>query len=369
VGNPLNVGQTVTMGIISAKGRSTDTGDGSYEDFLQTDAPINHGNSGGALVNMKGELVGINSQILSASDGNIGIGFAIPVNMARRVMDDLRKDGQVHRAQLGVSIQPMTPELAESLGLKDARGAIVSDVTAGSAADRAGIKRGDVLKSFNGQPVQDINSLRNRVAEAGPGSNATVVVQRDGSEKSLTVKLDEAAVSKEARGNESSAPDDKAALGVAVAPLTPELAARVNLPKDAKGVIVRQVNPDGRAADAGIQAGDVILEVNRQPVQSVDELKAALRKSPEQRPTLLLVRFSLYARSRVARSPRASGPVNQSLASGSRRVLPPRAPVGRALYARRARRRRPRSGPSAAGARYHGDSDQSRRKPHRSPPG
>ncbi len=289
VGNPLNVGQTVTMGIISAKGRSTDTGDGSYEDFLQTDAPINHGNSGGALVNMKGELVGINSQILSGSDGNIGIGFAIPVNMARRVMDDLRKDGQVHRAQLGVSIQPMTPELAESLGLKDARGAIVSDVTAGSAAERAGIKRGDVLKSFNGQPVQDINSLRNRVAEAGPGSNATVVVQRDGSEKSLNVKLDEAAVSKEARGTESSAPDDKAALGVAVAPLTPELAARVNLPKDTKGVIVRQVNPDGRAADAGIQAGDVILEVNRQPVQSVDELKAALRKTPEQRPTLLLV--------------------------------------------------------------------------------
>ena len=137
VGNPLGIGQTVTMGIISAKGRSTGSGDGSYEDFLQTDAPINHGNSGGALVNLKGELVGINSQIVSQSDGNIGIGFAIPANMARHVMDDLRKDGRVRRSQLGVSIQPMTSDLADSLGLKEVGGVIVSSVTPDSAADRA----------------------------------------------------------------------------------------------------------------------------------------------------------------------------------------------------------------------------------------
>jgi Do/DeqQ family serine protease len=159
VGNPMGIGQTVTMGIISAKGRSTPgAGDGSYEDFLQTDAPINHGNSGGALVNTKGELIGINSQIISPNDGNIGIGFAIPANMARHVMDQLRTDGKVHRAQLGVTVQAVTSDMAESLGLKEVGGAIVSSVASGSAADRAGIKRGDVIKSFlvarGGGPVR-----------------------------------------------------------------------------------------------------------------------------------------------------------------------------------------------------------------------
>jgi serine protease Do len=289
VGNPLGIGQTVTMGIISAKGRSTGAGDGSYEDFLQTDAPINHGNSGGALVNLKGELVGINSQIVSQSDGNIGIGFAIPANMARHVMDDLRKDGRVRRAQLGVTIQPVTSDLAESLGLKHVSGVIVSSVTADSAADRAGIKRGDVITSFNGQPVQDFNALRNRVADMPPGSNASVAIVRDGSEKTLNVKLDEAAMSRTARDRDSAdGSDDKAALGISVAPLTPELAAQAKLPRNSHGVVVQDVNPDGRAADAGIQAGDIILEVNRQPVQSIEELRAAVRKSSD-RPTLLLV--------------------------------------------------------------------------------
>jgi serine protease Do len=289
VGNPLGIGQTVTMGIISAKGRSTARGDGSYEDFLQTDAPINHGNSGGALVNLKGELVGINSQIVSQSDGNIGIGFAIPANMARHVMDDLRKDGRVRRSQLGVSIQPMTSDLAESLGLKDVSGVIVSSVSPDSAADRAGMKRGDVIKSFNGQAVHDYNALRNRVADMAPGSSATITIVRDGSEKTLNVKLDEAAASKSARERDSAeGSDDKAALGVAVAPLTPELAAQAKLPRNTKGVVVQDVNPDGRAADAGIAAGDIILEVNRQPVQSVEELRAAVRKTTD-RPTLLLV--------------------------------------------------------------------------------
>jgi len=152
VGNPLGVGETVTMGIISAKGRQTDSD--QYQDFIQTDAPINQGNSGGALVNLKGELIGINSQILSPSQGNIGLGFAIPVNMARHVMDDLRKDGHVRRAQLGVTIQPMTSDLAQSLGLKEVGGAIVSSVASGSAAEHAGVKRGDVIKSYNGQQVQ-----------------------------------------------------------------------------------------------------------------------------------------------------------------------------------------------------------------------
>ena len=191
VGNPLGIGQTVTMGIISAKGRSTGAGDGGYEDFLQTDAPINQGNSGGALVNTKGELIGINSQILSTSEGNIGIGFAIPANMARHVMDELRQGGRVRRAQLGVTVQAVTSDMAASLGLKSVGGALVASVAPGSAADRAGIAKGDVIESFNGQAVRDTNSLRNHVAAAEPGSNAAVIILRNGSEKTLMVKLDE----------------------------------------------------------------------------------------------------------------------------------------------------------------------------------
>jgi serine protease Do len=291
VGNPLNVGQTVTMGIISAKGRSTGVGDGSYEDFLQTDAPINHGNSGGALVNMKGELVGINSQILSNSDGNIGIGFAIPANMAKHVMEDLRTKGKVTRGQLGVTVQPLTQDLAAGLGLKETAGAVVSVVTSGSAADRAGVKRGDVIKMFNGQPVHDTNSLRNRVADAGPGATADLVVVRDGTERHLSVKLDEASPEKIARGGgdgDDRGGEDKVALGISVAPLTPELADQVRAPKNLQGLIVEDVTPDGRAADAGIQPGDVIQEANRRPVKSVDDLRAAARNAGD-KPLLLLI--------------------------------------------------------------------------------
>ncbi|MBW8868592.1 MAG: PDZ domain-containing protein, partial [Acidobacteria bacterium] len=281
------------MGIISAKGRSTGVGDGDYEDFLETDAPINHGNSGGALVNTRGELVGINSQILSSNDGNIGIGFAIPANMAKNVMEQLRTKGKVTRSQLGVTVQTVTSDLADSLGLKQAHGAVVSSVAPGSAAERAGVKRGDVIESFNGQAVHDTNTLRNRVAEAGPGSTAELVIVRDGSEKKLSVKLDEANPEKLARGrgdreDDSAAPDDTAALGVSVAPLTPELRDRTRAPKDVQGLVVRDVNPDGRAAAAGIQPGDIIQEVNRQPVKSVDDLRSALKKTTD-KPTLLLV--------------------------------------------------------------------------------
>jgi serine protease Do len=276
VGNPLGIGQTVTMGIVSAKGRSTGVGDGSYEDFLQTDAPINRGNSGGALVNMKGELVGINSQILSTSGGNIGIGFAIPANMARSVMDDLRNTGKVRRSQLGVTVQVVTSEMAESLGLKTVGGAIVSSVTPDSAADRAGVQRNDVIKSINGQAVQDTNTLRNRVAEADPGSTASLVVVRDGSERTLTVKFDEAPAGKSARSEPDA--DDRSALGITVAPA----------PKGKQGVLVESVQPDGRAAEAGLEPGDVIEEVNRKRVETIDDLRAAVRNGSD-RPVLLLI--------------------------------------------------------------------------------
>jgi serine protease Do len=291
VGNPLNIGQTVTMGIISAKGRSTGVGDGSYEDFLQTDAPINHGNSGGALANMKGELIGINSQIVSNSDGNIGIGFAIPSNMARRVMDDLRTKGKVTRAQLGVSVQNVSADMAASLGLKQPGGVIISGVTPGGAAERAGLKRGDVIQSLNGQPVRDVNTLRNRVAETAPDATANLVILRDGAEKQVSARLDELNA-RSARNSESDRqsdePADKTALGVSVAPLTPEIASRLGVPASTKGLVVQDVDPDGRATDAGIRSGDVIQEVNRREVTSVADLRAALRQTVD-RPALLLI--------------------------------------------------------------------------------
>lgn len=291
VGNPLGVGQTVTMGIVSAKGRSTGLGDGSYEDFLQTDAPINQGNSGGALVNTKGELIGINSQILSPSGGNIGIGFAIPANMARHVMTVLRTKGRVRRGQLGVTVQPLTSDLAAALGLKNIAGALVSSVETGSAAARAGVKRGDVITSFDGHAVSDGNALRNRVADTSPGSHVPLVVTRDGVEHHLTVQLGEVT---SAAARPAGKPDDgngRAALGVSVTPLNPELAAEVGVPSDVRGLLVEDVSADGPAADAGVQRGDVIQEVNRQPVTTVDQLRSAVVRRSRS-PMLLLVNRS-----------------------------------------------------------------------------
>ena len=290
IGNPLNVGQTVTMGIISAKGRSTPSGDGAYEDFLQTDAPINHGNSGGALVNMKGELVGINSQIVSNTDAYIGIGFAIPSNMARKVMDDLRTSGKVTRAQLGVNVQTVDADMAASLGLRQPGGVIVSGVAPNGAAERAGLKRGDIIQSLNGQPVRDMNALRNRIAESAPNSNAELKVLRDGAERTITARLDQA--SPRARAGDAERDDtestDQTSLGVAVSPLTPQLASRLGVPENTKGLVVQDVTEDGRAMAAGIQPGDVIQEVNRKPVDSVTDLRAALRQGGD-KPTLLLI--------------------------------------------------------------------------------
>jgi Do/DeqQ family serine protease len=199
VGNPLGIGQTVTAGIVSAKGRSTGLSDGSFEDFIQTDAPINQGNSGGALVNASGQLVGINSQILSPTGTNIGIGFAIPANMVSTVMEQLIKIGKVQRGALGVAIQPVTPEIAASLNLREAKGVIVASVMPNSAAARAGIRQGDVITAFNGEPVQDGNSLRNRVASSAPGTEVKITVIRDGKEQQLTAQLDEYQTPRERR--------------------------------------------------------------------------------------------------------------------------------------------------------------------------
>jgi Do/DeqQ family serine protease len=290
VGNPLGVGQTVTMGIISAKGRRTGLSDGSFEDFLQTDAPINQGNSGGALVNTNGDLVGINSQILSPSGGNIGIGFAIPSNMTRTVVEQLINKGRVRRGQLGVYVQPVTEDIAQGLGLKEARGVIVSSVQKGSAAEKAGLKQGDVITAFNGNAVNDSNGLRNLVAATQPGTDVTLSIVRDGREQQLKVTLGELSENGSAEGEGGGGGGGQAEggkLGIEVTPLTPELAQRLRLPEDKQGLVVTNVDPTGPAAD-DLQQGDLIEQANRQPVKTVEDLRNAIQNAGD-KPLLLLV--------------------------------------------------------------------------------
>jgi Do/DeqQ family serine protease len=294
VGNPMGIGQTVTSGIISAKGRSTGLSDGSFEDFLQTDAAINRGNSGGALVNTTGELIGVNSQILSPSGGNIGIGFAIPSNMAKAVMDQLLKTGKVRRGMLGVTIQSVDADLASSLNLPAARGAIVSAVTPGGPADRAGIKRGDVIVSVNNQPIADNNVLRNHVASLGPNSNASVTVIRNGREQKVQVTLAELPDRRRPDSEESSSNGNdpgvsNSRFGLRLQPLTPEAASRNGLEATDQGLLVTQVDPAGAAATAGIRQGDLIQEVNRQPVRNIAEFSTAIQQSGA-RPALVLIK-------------------------------------------------------------------------------
>jgi serine protease Do len=291
LGNPLGIGQTVTSGIVSAKGRATGLSDGSFEDFLQTDAAINRGNSGGALVNTNGELIGINSQILSPSGGNIGIGFAIPSNMAKAVMDQLLKTGKVRRGMLGVTIQSVDADLASSLNLPAARGAIVTSVQAGGPAERAGLKRGDVITAINKQPVTDNNSLRNLVASLGPGANVEVTVMRNGRDQNLQVALAELPERQRPETEESSSSGDAGTdkFGLTLQPLTAEMASRYSLDADDQGVLVTKVDPASNAANAGIRQGDLIQEVNRQQVRTVAEFNAAVQQSGA-RPALVLIK-------------------------------------------------------------------------------
>ena len=294
VGNPLGVGESVTAGIVSAKGRATGISDGSFQDFLQTDAPINQGNSGGALVNTRGELIGINSQILSPNGGgNIGIGFAIPSNMARNVMNQLISRGRVDRGMLGVGIQPLTSELAKSMGLKEVRGVLVNSVVPGGPADKAGIKTGDVILQFNGKDVNDPNVLRNEVAGTAPGADITLTILRDGSQQQIHVRegaLTAHNASGEAGGGGNAAGAPR--LGLSLVPLTPNLAAQLGIARSTQGLVVQEADPSGPAAQAGIQVGDVIQQVNRQPVRTTDDVRRALGKADGGPPPLLLINRS-----------------------------------------------------------------------------
>jgi Do/DeqQ family serine protease len=288
IGNPLGVGQTVTMGIISAKGRATGLGDGSYEDFLQTDAPINRGNSGGALINLKGELVGINSQILTPTGGNIGLGFAIPSNMARAVMEQLKTDGRVSRGKLGVTVQNVTADIAASLELPEVGGALVSGVEPGSAAARAGLRQGDVIVALNGERVADNNVLRNRVAASRPGSSIAIEVVRAGKRETLNATLDALKPADAPARLGAEGGGDAGGFGMTVRPLTPDIARELDVPAGTTGVVVGEVAPDGAAAAAQLQRGDVIVKVNGQEVSSPEALRNALRSAAD-RPALLLV--------------------------------------------------------------------------------
>ena len=272
MGNPFGLSETVTQGIISAKGRAN-MGISDYEDFIQTDAAINPGNSGGPLVNLKGEVIGINTAILSGSGGSVGIGLAVPIDMARSVMDSLIKHGKVERGYLGVNIQNLTEEMAKSFDYGSTKGVLVGDVTPNSPAGKAGLKSGDIITKLNGKAMEDMNQLRNAVAAMLPGTKVNVEVFRDGKDKTMEIALGEleSKVSV-AQGHERS--ED---LGMTVRELTPDEAKQLKA-ENAKGVLVTEVKPGSLADDAGIRPGDVITNVGGKPVTNIGELHAAIEK-------------------------------------------------------------------------------------------
>ncbi|MFH1993732.1 MAG: DegQ family serine endoprotease [Pseudomonadota bacterium] len=270
IGNPFGLEHTVTAGIVSAKGRVI--GSGPYDDFIQTDASINPGNSGGPLLNMEGEVIGINTAIIASGQG---IGFAIPINLARGVVNQLKQSGEVTRGWLGVAIQDLSPEVAEYYGLKEGKGVLVTEVFPDDPADKAGIKPKDVILAVNGNKVESSRDLTRLIADIGVGETATIKVLRDGSTKTLTAKVAKREAPKVlAQKNREEHQDE---LGIRVAELTPEIARRYN-EKAGEGVIVVGVASDSKAGESGLQAGDIIKEVNHQPIRSVSDFNQAVDK-------------------------------------------------------------------------------------------
>ncbi len=289
VGDPFGVGQTVTMGIVSATGR-THLGIEDYENFIQTDAPINPGNSGGALVNDRGELIGVNTAIIAhGSEGNQGIGFAIPANMASEVMQQIVKNGKVTRAYLGIVPQDVTPSMAKAFGEKEARGALVGDVSADSPASQSGLEKGDIILDVNGKPVEDANDLRMKISMMSPDAAVNLKVFRNGAEREVAVKLGELPTTEAAVQRQGDNPHSSALAGVSVGDLDAGSAHDLGFPPDTQGVVVTSVSPSSEAAQAGLRRGDVIQEVNRRPVKNTSEFERAVRGSKEQ-PLLLVNR-------------------------------------------------------------------------------
>ena len=290
IGNPFGLDESVSQGIISAKDRRAMND--SQVEFFQTDTAINPGNSGGPLVNIRGEVIGINTAIYSESGGNQGIGFAIPSNVVRAAMNSIISKGRVIRGYLGVGIQPVTADIAEQFKLNSARGALVTDVTPGSPAEKAGIIRGDVIRNVNGYEVKDTVALVNRIAESDIGSNLTIDLVRDGETKTVTAKVIEQPADLVARLNRNhvSPPsgDSQSAIfgGIEVQNLTPRLRTEANVPPNVNGVIVTRVDPSSAVAQE-LRPGDVIEQINRQPISNVDEFQSVVGRLDPDRPVMV----------------------------------------------------------------------------------
>ena len=287
VGDPFGVGETATMGIVSATGRSG-LGIENYEDFIQTDASINPGNSGGAMVDLHGDLIGINTAIVTGGGGgNQGIGFAIPISMARSVMDQIVSHGKVVRGYLGVYIQNVDPAIAKQFGLSDNRGVLIGDVSADTPGAKAGLKRGDVILALNGQPTSGADQLRLHISQMPPGSTAKLQIYRDGKTQDVDVTLGELPAEK-AASTGSDETSQGGLEGVDVQELTPDIARELNLPPATHGVVVGSVDPSSAAAEVGLDRGSVIEEVNHKPVTNIQQYKQAVAAAGQQ-PVLLLV--------------------------------------------------------------------------------
>jgi len=294
IGEPFGLGQTVTMGIISAKGRAG-LGIERFEDFIQTDASINRGNSGGALIDTRGDLVGINTAILSGeTGGNQGIGFAIPANLAKNIMGQIMSKGKVTRGYMGILPQELTPEMAKAFGVANTHGVAIANVVGDSPAAKAGLKVGDVITAVDGTAVDDVNSFRLKVAGFAPGTTVHLKVERNGQTLDMPVTLSEFNLEAENKGErEGNAPSggEKGALkGLSVQGLTPDLRQQLQLPDGTQGVVITDIDPDSAASAAGLQQGDIIVQVDRKPVNSVSEFNAAVRAGASRESTLLLVK-------------------------------------------------------------------------------
>ena len=293
IGNPFGLSQTVTAGVVSAKGR-TSVGINEYENFIQTDAAINPGNSGGPLLNIKGEVVGINSALYSRTGGYMGIGFAIPINMAKSIEGQLMDSGKVTRGWLGVVIQDIDKDLAKSFGLKEANGILVSEVQKDSPAARAKIKQGDVILRLSGEKLINTAELRNKVAMLAPGSIATLDIVREGKEMAIDVKIGERPDGSDAPAVVDGGNSSVDQFGLSFQELTPELAERFGY-RDKAGLIVSGVEPGSPAAEAGMRPGQLVEEVNKQTVTSMEELRLALKDAADDKRLLLRVRTGNYS--------------------------------------------------------------------------